>query len=82
MALVLLSFATLLLAPWSTDAQELLRRPVPQPLAVNLFPSDSLLSAKEDYVPEWYSMITNIPKDWGRFVRTSFTQEKIPAMVG
>jgi len=77
-----LSFATLLLAPWSTDAQELLRRPAPQPLAVNLFPSDSLLSAKEDYVPEWYSMITNIPKDWGRFVRTSFTQEKIPAMVG
>lgn len=33
-------------------------------------------------VPRWYDMFANIPNDWSRFGRISFSAERIPAVLG
>jgi membrane-associated phospholipid phosphatase len=46
-------------------------------------PSDSGgAAAKEEFVPAWYDMITNIPGDWGRSFRMTFSTSSIPTILG
>ena len=35
---------------------------------------------KSEYLPEWHSVITNIPGDWLRFARIAFTERYAPIM--
>ena len=37
---------------------------------------------REQYVPQWHNMFTNIPGDWARYSRASFQTSNIPAIVG
>ncbi|HUI63288.1 MAG TPA: phosphatase PAP2 family protein [Bacteroidota bacterium] len=44
---------------------------------------DSLQSSAErEYLPEWHSLITNLPEDWVRFWNTAFREENIPLIAG
>jgi hypothetical protein len=45
--------------------------------------SDSVQNVNvREYLPEWYSMITNIPGDWMRYGRMVFRPNNVPAIVG
>lgn len=62
-------------------AQEIPRR-IHSPVTGVVFHQRDSVDVGTEYVPEWYSMFTNIPKNWVRFGRTVFTGEKVPMMVG
>jgi len=55
--------------------------PVVEPSDSSGSPVPSVALQKE-YVPEWYSMFTNIPGDWVRFGRNTFQPKNIPAFIG
>lgn len=38
--------------------------------------------AREDFVPSWHAMVTNIPRDVARSVGTTFSTSSIPTVVG
>jgi hypothetical protein len=80
-ALLLLPFAAIVCAFSIGAAQEIPRRAQAPGAAVAVQQFDSV-RARREYVPEWYSMFTNIPKNWARFGNTVFTGEKVPMFVG
>jgi len=68
--------------PRAAFAQEIPFTPARSDSATALLTNTAEACVPEEYVPEWYSMFTNIPNDWVRYSRLTFTTEKIPAMVG
>lgn len=60
----------------------------PEPAEERLLPArtstDTLvhLSAPEEFVPQWYDMFANMPKDWQRYGEITFTTSKIPGIIG
>jgi hypothetical protein len=40
------------------------------------------LSTPQEFVPEWYDMFANMPKDWKRYGEITFTTSKIPGIIG
>ena len=44
--------------------------------------SSGVFQTQENYVPEWYSMVTNLPGDMSRFATGLFQTKKIPLYIG
>ncbi len=39
-------------------------------------------SVRGEYVPKWYNMFTNLPSNWARYYKETFTKEMVPAIIG
>jgi membrane-associated phospholipid phosphatase len=46
------------------------------------FKEDSVFSNNTEPLPEWYSMITNLPSDWFTYYKQEFTTDNIPKYLG
>lgn len=44
--------------------------------------SSGVFQVREDYAPEWYSMVTNLPGDMSRFTTGLFQTRRIPLYIG
>jgi membrane-associated phospholipid phosphatase len=53
-------------------------------LVNNNIAGDSLLvsTPQKEFVPKWYDMFKNLPEDWVRYSKQTFTKDMIPAIVG